>query len=122
MERAYPSEPMTLTHWQSAASGQSCGEESRASGVPLLACELAFCSGADPDRGSRTADPGQRTPLQPEHLAGIHSIVGIERALDRFHHLEGIAMLLGEVIHLAEPDAMFTRARPAHLQRAVHQA
>src|SRR5438105_7501577 len=61
------------------------------------------------------------SPSDRNHLTRIHPVVWIERAFDRLHHLEPLAMLRLEVRHLADADAMLTADRPAHRERACDE-
>src|ERR1035437_2717117 len=51
------------------------------------------------------------------HLAGIHSVVRIERALDRAHDVQRGAMLGLEELHLAVADAVLAGAGAPHRER-----
>ena len=46
----------------------------------------------------------------------------IERGLDRPHHIDGLAELIGEIIDLAEPDAVLAGAGAVHRDGAGDHA
>src|SRR5204862_332116 len=58
-----------------------------------------------------------RESLNLHHLAGIHPVIRIERALDRAHDLERRAVLGVEELHLPAPDTMLARTRAPHRER-----
>src|SRR5947209_964133 len=61
--------------------------------------------------------------LDRNHLAGIHDVLRVERALDRAHELEcRRRMLFQHVFHLGLADAVLAGAGAAHFEAASHQA
>src|SRR6187200_937289 len=56
--------------------------------------------------------------VEREDLARVHPVVGVERALDRLHDADGIAVLGLHVLDLAESDTVLARARAAECQGA----
>src|SRR5438046_3665959 len=69
------------------------------------------CVPAAPDGGGRDLGFGHR-----EDLAGIHDVVGIERALDRAHDFERHCTLVTrQLVTFQNPDAVLGTDRAAHL-------
>ena len=48
--------------------------------------------------------------LDPQDLARIHNVIGVDRLLDRAHDTHGFPMLGDQEIQLAAADAMLSRA------------
>src|SRR5665213_303613 len=60
--------------------------------------------------------------LQGEDLSGVEQVPGIERALDRAHHLYRFAQFADQPVLLAEPDAVLAGAGAVHGQGPLDQA
>src|SRR5580765_3729150 len=67
---------------------------------------------------SVTAAGGRFSFLQRHYLAWSHDVEGIQRALDRPHQIDGLAMLRDEGLELVHAYAMLAGAGPAHPDRA----
>src|SRR4051794_8182033 len=70
---------------------------------------------------SRRARPGDERASNLNQFARIHTIVGIEGALDGAHQLERATVLGVHVFELADADAMLAGAGAAQAQRPRHQ-
>src|SRR4051794_14338413 len=78
--------------------------------------------------GRRVTSEGNNSPLKSRteasdtgasgsdvhDLAGVQDVGGVKRPFDRTHYTDPLPKLAEQKIHLAIPDAVFTRARPFH--------
>src|SRR5215472_19221544 len=72
--------------------------------------------------GSTWSSSNAYWSVEPQHLAGIHPVVGIQGALDEAHRRDGRGVLLLQAGDLAEADAMLAGAGAAHGERAMDHA
>src|SRR5690349_12746923 len=71
---------------------------------------------------TRSARPDRWRALDADDLSRVHDVVRVERALQRAHHRDGIAVLGDEEIHFAVADAVLAGAGAVHGDGTLHHA
>src|SRR6185369_9043721 len=79
-------------------------------------------SAANSTAGSTSSSSSGFWSVEPQHLARIHPVVGIERPFDQAHDGHGRGMLLLQAGDLARADAMLPGAGAAHGEGAMDHA